>query len=691
MPNSEFQSQAIYASNASENIEAFISHARYEIKLWSDLPGFDWSSPKWPTHHHPVRFCNIQGVQNSPHKPIRDVDELSFPFIDFAKAYLRYKQHQKQTKVFRRSMTAMRLLEHSLIQDFGYADISRVDTRHFTAASISIQTFGFKDTSGIGACLQNLAEDISNLNLSIAETRNWKNPYIGAHSTHKKNKYLSQEERQAKLPDDEGLLALAEIFSNGYSSEQDDEDIFISTVTCLLLSAPMRISELGRFRKTVFKKTHDKYGTEQGYLNYWSPKTGEYVTKETPAVICAHTETAITRLIEITEEGRRLAAHYETNNLKFYRHSQCPSVDDDESLTSLQITQALGYNNSSTASSFIHSITGRFSLKGWTLNKLWREVVLVRHKQLNPHFPYQLPATENSGARIKMSKALICLRYRQLSSHQRTSPILLSSYTPSSYSLRVNGTIQKRATKDVSMSIFLKHDYPNTKIRSHEMRHFLNTLAQEAGIPMEAITQWSTRASNVQTSTYMHMSSERKAAKISELRGKNITQTLPPVTEADYNLRDKGPLISTRYGICLHPWTVTPCTKHADCLNCNELLICKGHKRSNEAIIRERDQVYENFMVAKSKIDKGEKVATRWFESHKKNLERLNLLVETINSTDIPYGSPIRILGTSFTHEDRILDSTKPDEQPSIIKIQEHTNVDYHADVLDCLKLLSEE
>lgn len=691
MTDPELQSQTTYACKVSKNLEAFINHAKYEIKLWSDLSGFEWSSPKWPTHHNPVRFCNIQGVQNSPHKPIRDVDELSSPFIDFAKAYLRYKQHQKQTKVFRRGMTAMRLLEHSIIQDLGCADINRVEARHFTAASISIQTFGFQDTSGIGACLQKLAQDISTLNLSIAETRNWKNPYIGSHSTHLKNKHLSQEERQAKLPDDEGLLALAEIFSNGYSSEQDDEDVFISTITCLLLSAPMRISELGRFSKNVYKNTPDKFGTGQGHLNYWSPKTGEYVTKEIPAVICTHTEAAIARLMKITAEGRRLAEHYETNNLKFYRHSQCPSVGDDELLTSSQIALALGYKHPNVASMFIHSITGNYTLKGWTLNKLWKEVVLVRHKHLNPHFPYQLSATENSGARIKMSNALICLRYRQLSSHQRTSPVLLSPYTPSSFSLRVNGAIQKRDTKDVTMSIFLKHGYPNTKIRSHEMRHFLNTLAQEAGIPIVAITQWSTRASNAQTSTYMHMSSERKAAKISSLRGKDITQTLPPVTEADYNLRNKGPLISTRYGICLHPWTVTPCTKHADCLNCNDLLICKGHKRSNEAIIQERNRVHENFMAAKSRIDKGEKVANRWYEAHKINLERLNLLLSTLDSTDVPHGSPIRISGTSFTHEARILHSTKPNQQVSTIEIQEHTNINYHSDVLDCIKLLPEE
>lgn len=691
MTDPKLKSQTTHAFKASKNLEAFINHAKYEIKLWSELPGFEWSSPKWPTHYNPVRFCNIKGVQNSPHKPIRDVDEMSSTFINFAKAYLRYKQHQKQTKVFRRGMTAMRLLEHSIIQDLGCADINRVEARHFTAASISIQTFGFQDTSGIGACLQKLAQDISTLNLSIAETCNWKNPYIGSHSTHLKNKHLSQEERQAKLPDDEGLLALAEIFSNGYSSEQDDEDVFISTITCLLLSAPMRISELGRFSKNVYKNTPDKFGTVQGHLNYWSPKTGEYVTKEIPAVICTHTEAAIARLMKITAEGRRLAEHYETNNLTFYRHSQCPSVGDDELLTSSQIAQALGYKRSNVASIFIHSITGNYTLKGWTLNKLWREVVLVRHKRLNPHFPYQLPATENSGTRIKMSNALICLRYRQLSSHQRTSPVLLSPYTPSSFSLRVNGAIQKRESKDVTMSIFLKHGYPNTKIRSHEMRHFLNTLAQEAGIPITAITQWSTRASNAQTSTYMHMSSERKAAKISSSRGRNLTLTLPPVTEADYNLRNKGPLISTRYGICLHPWTVTPCTKHADCLNCNDLLICKGHKRSNEAIIQERNRVYENFMAAKTRVDKGEKVANRWYEAHKFNLERLNLLVETLDSTDVPHGSPIRISGTSFTHEDRILYSTKPSEQVSTIQTQEHTNIDYHSDVLDCLKLLSEE
>ncbi|MBD9609812.1 hypothetical protein [Pseudomonas sp. PDM08] len=679
-------------TKATKNIEAFINHSKNEIKLWGNIPGFCWDDSKWPTHHHPVRFCNILGINKSPHKPIFISDELSYPFIDFAKAYLRYTQHLRETKVFRRGMTAMRLLEHALIEDLGFANVAYVEPRHFTTASILIQTLNYQDTSGIGACLQKLAKDISALNLSAAETCNWKNPYVGVNSTHIKNKHLSQEKRQAKLPNDEGLLALAEIFSNGYSSEQDDEDIFISSATCLLLSAPMRISELGRFRNNVYKKEKDKFGTLQGHLNYWSPKTGEYVTKEIPTIISEHTEEAITRLSTMTEEGRKLAHHYETNGNKFYRHPECPDVGDEELLSSMQIAQALGFSKPSGASTFIYNITGNYSTKGWTLNKLWNDVILVKHKLLNPNFPYQLPAyTRNNGARVKMSDALICLRYRQISSHQRTSPVLLSPYSSSCYSLRVDGKIQKRITKNVSMSIFLKHGYPNTKIRSHEMRHFLNTLAQEAGISSEAITKWSTRASNAQTSTYMHMPSERKVEKISNMRGKNTQVNLPPITENDYDLRNKGPLISTRYGICLHPWTVTPCIKHADCLNCNELLICKGHKRSNEAIIKERNRVYENFIAAKKKIDNNEKAATRWFDAHKSNLERLDLLINSLDNNSIPSGTPIRIVGNSFTHENRILESTDAIAASSETKNPIHTGIDYHPDILACLKLLSEE
>jgi hypothetical protein len=675
---------------ASENLNDFIRKAKHEIKLWSNLPGFDWGSTKWPTHNHPVRFCNIQGTYNSPHNAIKETEKMSIPFIEFAKAYLRYTQNQKETKVFRRAMTAMRLLEHSLIEDLGYADITRVETRHFTAASISIQTFDFSDTDGIGACLQKIAQDISSLNLSRAETCNWKHPYTGANSAYSKNKHLSEKKRREKLPDDEGLLALAEIFSNGYSSEQDDEDVFVSSTTCLLLSAPLRISELGRFTVTVFKEDSDKHGAKQHYLNYWSPKTGGYVTKEVPAVISDNTEEAIKRLKTITEEGRLLARHYETSD-KFYRHSGCPMVGDDDLLTPSQVTEALGYGSTNAASSLIHGITGKYTLSGWTLSRLWKEVILVRHNFLNPHFPYQIPAAKDSGARIRMSDALVCLRYRQLSSHQRTSPVFLTPYTLGSYSLRVNGVVQERATKNVSMSIFLKHGYPNIKIRSHEMRHFLNTMAQEADIPLEAITRWSTRASNAQTRTYMHVSSERKAEKISDLKTKTATQTLPPVTETDYDLRDKGPLITTKYGICLHPWTVSPCTKHADCLNCNDLLICKGHKRSNEAIIQERNRVYENFLATEQRINNGEKVANRWYEAHKHNLKRLDLLVQTLYKNEIPNGTPVRILGSNFTHENRILDATNPVESASKHQLQVRTTANYHVDVLDCIKLLSED
>ncbi|MCY9811370.1 hypothetical protein [Aeromonas caviae] len=673
--------------SAAQNLANLIALARNQITLWSELEGFAWDAHDWPTHFNKLRFLKLGERNLHSSREIEPHQAMAAPFINFAKAYLRYTQHIQKTKTFKRTVAALQLLEAALLELEGTGDITRMAERHLDRAVELLKSEGLKDRQGIGNALQRLAENIGKWHIAVASTKYWKHPFTGMAS----NASISKRDTEAaakKLPTDDALLALAEIFARGGSEDQDDEDVFTTCVTCLLLCAPMRINEILHFREDPLRTENDAKGNQQLHIAYWVPKNGRYVRKEIPAVMAANAREAVRRLTRITEESRRLAKHLESGSDQFYRHADCPDVPDDQVLTRAEVVQALGFNSLGSAESFIQRHTGEYRTTGWTLNSLW-QVVLADHKQRNPHFPYQVdPADGDSGQPLKMSESLMCYRYQQLSTRNRTSPVLLAPMNGDFFTKRLEWRVLQRGNKVVNMNILAKHGYDGLELRSHQLRHFLNTLAQEAGVGIEAITQWSTRASQTQSRVYMHQDPDRKARQIAEKQGLVSPLTTQPVTVEEYRVMEFGPIITTRYGICTHDYTLIPCNKHADCLNCSELLLCKGHKRSIAAITEERDRVAENLAASQTKIDAGERVASRWHQVHTETLTRLDQLIQVMTDPSIEDGSAIQIQGKDFSHQARVMES-RPEFQ--LNNNAESPDFSYSDDVAACLQMLAKE
>ncbi len=611
---------------------------------------------------------------------------MSIEFGDFAKAYIRYTQHLKPTQTFTRSILALQLLEEAMIRLDGQASICNAESRHFVTAGHILLEENIQDRSGVGGALEVLGLTISANKLTTNRII-WTHPFVGKLKNPGAPENLSQEQKEAKLPCSDAIWAIAEVFANGYTTEQDEEDVFITCTTALLLSFPVRIGELAFFRTTPHTYELNKNGEAELILKGFSPKTKRYMVKAVIDVVAPVTEEAISRLQEITNEGRKLALYLESGNKCFYRHESCPDIADHELLTPTQVKDALGLKTIGSAETFLLKYTGHYSLTGFTLNSLWQ--IVVKHNQkLNPNFPYQAPEIKGRH-RLKMSESLMCLRYNQLSSSLSTSPVFLAPYNRDYYSKRMTNEILQRGDKEVTMSFFHKHHYGDIKLNSHQFRHLLNTMAQQAGIPIEIITEWSNRASKRQTATYMHENPERIAQKIAENRIPAINISHEPVTLEEYrNARPKGPTIVTPYGICNHDWTVSYCNKFKDCLNCSEHVFCKGHKRSIKEIEFERDSIKENLDAAFAEIKAGNRAADRWYESHYIRHNRYIELIKVMTSPEIPDGTPIQSTALDFSHEQRIIQKVSPGpiEHPSLI-----ANSTLSDDVLDCLKLLMEE
>lgn len=659
----------------SRNLQKYISYAKNQRLLWGNIPDFDWDANVWRLARNAVRFLKLDV---DLHKSITATADQTFgpEYIDFAKAFILSSRRGRYSKDVSKQRSALQLIEAALIKLNGRADITKLSEAHLDCA-VELTRERYVGVVGIGLALQELVEEVANNNITSNAIRHWKHPF--RRGGRDANYYKSS----TKLPGDEAILALAEIFSNGYNDEIDDESVYITGITCVFLSAPMRIGEQPWLKLDSLEEDMDANGHTQKFLRYFVAKIQKTVTKEIPEVMAELCGEAFRRLKKITEEGRKLALHYESGSELFYPHPDCPVVDPDQVLTKDQVAAALGRSSRTCAQSLVKCMVGDCSLTGWTLKTLWVAVVQY-NKQKNPFFPYQVDPCLYRVKPPKMSESLLCFRMHQLSNGFTSSPILLAPINGDYFATRLSKN--RRDHKIGGLSFFDRHGYGNIILGSHQLRHFLNTAAEEAGVNIERITVWSGRASVQQSRTYMHKDSARTSRQAGDhlLEVKDVTNV--PITEEEYDIRNKGPIITTRYGICTHPWTVSACEKSADCLNCSELLHCKGHKKSLAAVERERGHVAENLEASLKEIAQGNRVAARWVEFHQRYLARLNDIVAMHTNPAIEDGSPVQMVGNDFTQAKRIISN----KHPQRLKVDELSGV-YGTDLLECLKELMKE
>ena len=666
---------------AAQNLERFILHAKNNLTLWSAPDNYAWENNCWPTTSITLRFINLES-SSLHYSATPTQDQLMHPaFIDSAKAYLRYKHSTAPSKTLGYDIRSLRVLELALRKDMDIPDITKFNQRHWDLA-VEI-TRPVKSRQTLCLNMHSALTTFNSLGILTADPTFWKHPYYGTHSYEAYNGSSADSVTKAhKLPNQNSLLAIAEVFARGFSEKLDDSDIMITSSTAVLVSAPIRISETLRLRHKCLDDDKDKNGKTQYFLKYWVPKLGEFDRKGIPSAILEVTQEAIHRLSTITEEGRKLARYMETEPTKFYRHAACPNVSDDQPLTPDQVMEALGFTKKAGCASFIQKATGRESLNGFTLNSLW-QVVLKVHQRYNPNFPYQERFEDSNHPPLKMSESLFCFRSNQLSWLGDPSPVLLISFNRDYYSKRFLAD-----EKAINSNFLVKHGYPAVSLRSHSFRHFLNRAGRASGVSIEMITEWSSRATTRQTRTYLNDDPMVAASKGAHLLDTiQAQEPLEPVTDKEIKHYDQGPFHRSRYGICRRTWRAGPCNKFAGCLNCSELLMCKGDNIALDIIISDRNMLASTYESALNAIHNGERSASRWTELAAPQIAKLDQLIAIMQNPSIPNGSPIETTGEDFSHEGTIV-SEKAKEADIKLLSRDTLKISYGTELLACLDLL---
>jgi hypothetical protein len=121
-----------------------------------------------------------------------------------------------------------------------------------------------------------------------------------------------------------------------------------------------------------------------------------------------------------------------------------------------------------------------------------------------------------------------------------------------------------------------------------------------------------------------------------------IRQNLP-VTLADLEADEDRIAHVTIFGYCVHDYSMLPCQKHRDCLNCTEHACVKGESAKYERLKDYRDGIRLQISKAHAADEEGIYGADRWSQHQIKTLEKADQLVEILGSEDVPDGTIVRL------------------------------------------------
>ena len=612
---------------AKQNLADFIELCRDRLTVFGE--DLDWNSNAW---RGAVNFT----VRGAPARGYRPDQILNVEILPFAKAYVRYQQGIRPSKLFN-EVKALRCIEPALLSVKGVADITLVDNTVMDVAGGLARDYGASSYQA-GKALEKLVKFLNESRI-IPRRVEWKNSISKPREIDRTDPE-TKAKRAAKLPTDFQLECMAEMFAN---NPQHPRDRFTTSIFALLMSAPSRITEVQELPLNVFHREKDNKGVEHLGLRFFAGKGFGWDIKFIPEYIEDITEEAIRRLIDLSAEGRALARWYETNPSEFYRHDECPNVPEDAPLTDREVCLALGINVDTDRSN-IDAYFKKYA--PYQQLKKRREPLTLEflnsycHSVLPKGFPWL-----DVERKLKYSEALCCYRAHEFRLDLTTSRVKLWVPGKSLFSTDLN------FIPGQERSIWTRNGYKNPDgsemtLTSHAIRHLLNTAAQRGKLGQLDIARWSGRANVHQNAVYNHMTEDEYITISENALPEGALEKIHanvPVTIADLDAVGDAIAHVTIYGFCVHDYSMMPCQKHMDCLNCTEHACVKGDAAKLEQLQQQRRLTQVQLDKARTADASGYFGADRWSQHQLKTLERLDQLIEIMENPDIRDGSVIML------------------------------------------------
>ena len=287
-----------------ERLEEFIFEGKNIFK-GCNMP-FKWEDTTW---------CGFGVFKRISEKSMSEISRrgMDSEFSDFAKSFIIHRHILNPLKSYSGLMAALRLIEYSLVNKHGKADISAIDETVFD--------FALKKAKGLykPTTLFNLSTQFEQLLGVLVKNGllkkfyvSWKNP-CKLPSPDLYENFRDLINTGGKLSGLKSIEALAAIFAKE-DSELSDQDLLTTSVFALLMCAPSRITEILSLPCDCEYHAIDQKGIERVGLRFFSLKGYGANIKWIPTIMIPVAKKAITRLNNLSQSARILAEYIEQKN-----------------------------------------------------------------------------------------------------------------------------------------------------------------------------------------------------------------------------------------------------------------------------------------------------------------------------------------------------------------------------------------
>ncbi len=624
---------------ASENMEEFVQFCRDRLNVYGedldfDLPTWDVTSyynSRGRAHRILLKFVGLAPRKGCIGPPMPE------PFAGQVKSYIRYLVGRRSPKCPPlREINATRellaaFLDKAMVPDLGLLDSHLLDH----AVQLAATRINSDHAAGVGVWLRALSNFLREKNLAVHAPIEWRH---GLKWQSSKQSAIA-ERRATAMPSEEALQALPLAFRKA----KEPRDVIPTAVMALLACAPSRVNEvLALPCDCEIKPLTDG---DAGYMLRWTGSKGHHdFAKGVPAVMADVAVEAIERLRKHTTEARRIAAWYEKYPDRLYLPDDCIHLRG-ENLTGANIASIIGFNDPANG-------------RDWAVDRNIKPIELIRSPKGRNIFAFRFSDVESAilsflphgfpildkETGLRYSEALLVVRRHEFTERGRgrwrcmIAPVNYGNMFDSFHD--ANGVFARLGLSTPEHPIIL---------RTHQLRHHLNTLAQRGGLSEMEIAAWSGRKDVRQNATYDHRTPEemlqRKRRRDKELA--TITGTAvkvnKPVTRAEAAERIAHGH-ATEIGFCEHDFAAAPCAMFMECLHCTKHVCVKGRDpRHLERVTLAIQCARRSLAEAEAALSKEYEGAEDWIFAHRETIQRLGQLQEILADPNVPDGSVIRL------------------------------------------------
>lgn len=631
--------------SAEQNLAAFVSLCRDRLTIFgAELP-FDKMT--WDV----TAYVRLKGKTNALRAVFsswetandREPTSLSEPYGAFAKAYVRYQHGLRPTKVIGFRIAATRALGAALAER-GTVNAASVDAGTLNRAAQLINA-RYSESAGyrIGQQLEMLASFMDDNRLAAVPLR-WSNTIPRPVEAAGRVGAQFESIRQDKLPSPFALDCLARAFR----AATEPTDVVVTAVAAVMCSAPDRVNEVLALRTKCEVHSKRPDGQVAYGLQFWPSKGADPMVKWVVPSMSSVVQEAIRRLDAASSEARTVALWYEENPTLMFLPPHLEHLREKD-LTMAELGEVLfiGEPRRTAPRQWCVDNNVPTEKQGQKLLVKFSDIEKAVIKTLPRGFPWL-----DIDAGLRFSEALCITRRNELNKTKGTFRGIVEALNQGFIATGL-GSRSKYGFKSIFDNLGLfEADGSPVVIRTHQFRHYLNTLAQAGGMSELDIAKWSGRKDIRQNDVYNHVSDRDIQARLSELRreaqGYSATELttkrrISLISREKFKEMGIQAAHTTDFGMCVHDFVMSPCALHRDCTNCNEQVCIKGDE-FGEANARAKHKETAGFLAeAKAAETDGLYGASRWVEHQQLTHDRLTELIAILDNPQVPRGALIRL------------------------------------------------